>query len=64
MARGRYGQGGNPSLHGLAPEHIYLSHSHEDHIGGLASVRRVWQAVPVSSSFRAPGHGLCLRGQR
>nr|WP_236851818.1 hypothetical protein [Candidatus Sodalis pierantonius] len=33
-------------------------------MGGLASVRRVWQAVPVSSSFRAPGHGLCLRGQR
>lgn len=27
-------------------------------------MRRVWQAVPVSSSFRALGHGLCLRGQR
>ncbi|MFT4464887.1 MAG: DNA internalization-related competence protein ComEC/Rec2 [Sodalis sp. (in: enterobacteria)] len=49
---------------GLTPEHIYLSNSHEDHIGGLASVRRVWRVVSVSSSFRAPGHGLCLRGQR
>lgn len=49
---------------GLTPGHIYLSHSHEDHIGGLASVSRVWPEVPVSSPFRAPGHRFCLRGQR
>ncbi|RLR18369.1 hypothetical protein D8L93_01555 [Sodalis-like symbiont of Bactericera trigonica] len=50
---------------GLTPGHIYLSHSHEDHLGGLDSVRRVWPAgSPVSSPFRAPGHRFCLRGQR
>lgn len=55
-----------PSLdwRGLTPGHIYLSHSHEDHVGGLASVSRVWPEVPVSSPFRAPGHRFCLRGPR
>ncbi|HEY0209622.1 ComEC family protein [Acerihabitans sp.] len=49
---------------GLAPEGIFLSHSHQDHIGGLATLKRVFPRVPVASSYRAKGHLPCVRGRR
>lgn len=49
---------------GLLPEGIFLSHSHQDHIGGLGTLKRVFPGVPVSSSYRSPGHLPCLRGQQ
>ncbi|WP_413723596.1 ComEC family protein [Sodalis sp. RH24] len=49
---------------GLSPEGIYLSHSHQDHIGGLGTLKRAFPGVPVASSYRGNGHLPCVVGQR
>ncbi|WP_413734474.1 ComEC family protein [Sodalis sp. RH21] len=49
---------------GLAPEAMMLSHSHQDHIGGLATLKKIYPGIPVSSSYRQRGHLPCLQGQR
>ncbi|KAA9001128.1 ComEC family protein [Affinibrenneria salicis] len=49
---------------GLTPEKLILSHSHMDHIGGLDTLRTVFPALTVHSSFRQPGHLSCRQGDR
>ncbi|XBS71078.1 ComEC family protein [Acerihabitans sp. KWT182] len=49
---------------GLRPEAIWLSHSHQDHIGGLNFLKKFYPGVPVASSYRADGHLPCIQGQR
>lgn len=48
---------------GLMPETIILSHSHQDHIGGLDTLKRVYPGIPVASSYRRDDHRPCVRGQ-
>ena len=48
---------------GLTPEAIMLSHSHQDHIGGLATLKHVYSGIPVASSYRRHDHRPCVRGQ-
>ncbi|MCL2895486.1 ComEC family protein [Brenneria tiliae] len=47
---------------GLVAEKIILSHSHMDHIGGLASVKAAYPQAEIYSSFRQAGHLPCRRG--
>lgn len=49
---------------GLTPEAIWLSHSHQDHIGGLKTLKRLYPSIPVASSYRDVGHQACVRGQQ
>jgi competence protein ComEC len=49
---------------GLTPEAIWLSHSHQDHIGGLKTLKRLYPLIPVVSSYRHPNHQPCVRGQQ
>lgn len=49
---------------GLTPEGIFLSHSHADHIGGLATLKKRFPAAPVASSYLQSGHLPCQRGRQ
>lgn len=49
---------------GLAVEKIILSHSHMDHIGGLAVLKSAYPAAEIFSPFTQPDHRPCRRGER
>lgn len=48
---------------GLAVEKIILSHSHMDHVGGLDTLKTVFPAAEIFSSFQQAGHYPCRRGE-
>ena len=55
-----------PYLHwrGLELEKVIISHSHQDHMGGLSTVQRAFPLAVVYSPLYAPGHYACVRGQQ
>lgn len=55
-----------PYLHwrGLELEKIIISHSHQDHMGGLSTVQRAFPQAVVYSPLYAAGHYACVRGRQ
>lgn len=48
---------------GLTPEAVILSHSHQDHTGGMASLLQAYPALTVYSPFVQSGHRACIQGE-
>ncbi|WP_350338133.1 ComEC family protein [Symbiopectobacterium purcellii] len=48
---------------GITPEAVILSHSHQDHIGGLGSLLQAYPGLTVYSPFTQPGHRACIQGE-
>ncbi|MFI8418241.1 ComEC family protein [Serratia sp. NPDC078593] len=55
-----------PYLHwrGLQLEQIIISHSHQDHIGGLAVLQQAFPRARVYSPLNDTGHLPCVQGQQ
>lgn len=49
---------------GIELQEIILSHSHSDHVGGVAALRSAFPLVPVRSSSLQSGYLSCRRGER
>ncbi|EJS96442.1 YcaI protein [Pectobacterium wasabiae CFBP 3304] len=49
---------------GVDVEKIILSHSHMDHIGGLATLQTAYPDATIYSAINAVNHRSCLRGER
>ncbi|WP_246494814.1 ComEC family protein [Brenneria izadpanahii] len=47
---------------GLIVDKIMLSHSHRDHIGGLAVLKSAYPSAEIFSAFRQAGHQPCRQG--
>lgn len=48
--------------HGIEPQQVIISHSHLDHIGGLAGLQREWPRLLVRSALANTGHLPCYQG--
>lgn len=48
---------------GIVPEGVIISHSHRDHIGGLASLLQAYPALPVYSPLMQGTHRACVQGE-
>ncbi|QHQ18745.1 ComEC family protein [Pectobacterium parmentieri] len=49
---------------GIDVEKIILSHSHMDHIGGLATLQTAYPDATIYSAINAVNHHSCLRGEQ
>ncbi|EFE94286.1 ComEC family protein [Serratia odorifera] len=49
---------------GLQLEHIFISHSHLDHIGGLPELLQAFPQASVHSPLSEAGHLPCIQGQQ
>lgn len=48
---------------GVEPQQVIISHSHLDHIGGLASLQQIWPQLTVRSALGKTGHLPCYQGE-
>ncbi|WP_127959774.1 DNA internalization-related competence protein ComEC/Rec2 [Serratia microhaemolytica] len=54
-----------PFLHWrqISLQHIFISHSHQDHIGGLQLLSRAFPLAQIHSPLSNSGHQPCIQGQ-